>query len=101
MPTFFIDHYHYSYCFRQVPLYPQNHCGAASVQFTCDPVLFGGMDKYLNVAQINCACVYIVYNILCELNPLTIPVKTGHLAVKSSEKNYANTDAILASLLSQ
>ncbi len=98
MPTFFMDHYHYSNCFGQVPLYPQNHCGAASVQFTRDLVLFGGMDKYLNVAQIN--CIHCIQHIVW-INPLTIPVKTGHLAVKSIEKNYANADAILAALFSQ
>ncbi len=36
--------YHYSYCFEKTPFYPLNLCGAGSVQFTCDPVLFGGMD---------------------------------------------------------
>ncbi len=42
-------HYHYSYCFQQTPLYPLNLCGAGLVQFTCDPVLFGGMDEHVNI----------------------------------------------------
>ena len=37
-------------CLKAQDLFiPQNHCGGASVQFTCDLVLFGGIDGYVNV----------------------------------------------------